>query len=250
MARVISFNSFHRGSGTSNLLASTAALLAASGRRVGVVDMDLPSPGAHILFGLQDVDVKCTVNDYLWKTCPIDQAVYDVTASLGNNLSGRVFLCPASTDPLKVMRSLREEYDAALLEPGLDILAEKFELDDLLVDTSAGIVERTLAVLAISDVLVTILRLDQQDYQGTAVTLSLARQLDIPQQLFVVNDVLPAFTVEQVQSQVEENYGCEVSAIIPHSETMLALASSGIFSVKYPNHSITQTLKKLVDSFQ
>jgi MinD-like ATPase involved in chromosome partitioning or flagellar assembly len=46
------FLSFHGGTGKSNIIANVAALLAAGGRRVGVIDTDVHSPGIHVLFSM------------------------------------------------------------------------------------------------------------------------------------------------------------------------------------------------------
>ena len=53
MAKIISIHSFRGGTGKSNMTANLAALLAAEGGRVGVIDTDIQSPGIHVLFGLQ-----------------------------------------------------------------------------------------------------------------------------------------------------------------------------------------------------
>ena len=52
MSRIVSIHSFRGGTGKSNTTANLAAILAASGRRVGVIDTDIQSPGIHVLFGL------------------------------------------------------------------------------------------------------------------------------------------------------------------------------------------------------
>jgi MinD-like ATPase involved in chromosome partitioning or flagellar assembly len=52
VARIISIHSFRGGTGKSNTAANLAAVLAADGQRVGVIDTDIQSPGIHILFGL------------------------------------------------------------------------------------------------------------------------------------------------------------------------------------------------------
>jgi len=51
MARIVAVHSFRGGTGKSNVTANLAALLAAAGHRVGVVDTDIQSPGIHVLFG-------------------------------------------------------------------------------------------------------------------------------------------------------------------------------------------------------
>jgi hypothetical protein len=45
---------------------------------------------------------------------------------------------------------------------------------------------------------------------------------------------------------VQETYDCQVGAILPHSDEMMALASTGIFALKYPDHEITNQLEKVI----
>jgi len=66
MAKVISIHSFRGGTGKSNTTACLTAMLAADGRRVGVIDTDIFSPGIHVLFGLDEETLPYTLNDYLW----------------------------------------------------------------------------------------------------------------------------------------------------------------------------------------
>lgn len=92
-----------------------------------------------------------------------------------------------------------------------------------------------------------ILRPDQQDYQGTSVTVEVARKLDVPQMLLMVNKVPQQFDVNDVKKNVEATYGCEVAAVIPHSDDLMSLASSGIFSYKYPDYPVTKIYQQLVN---
>src|ERR1051326_7977647 len=92
---IVSVHSYRGGTGKSNTVANLATLLAAEGKRVGVIDTDIQSPGFHILFGLADREIDHSLNDYLWGACQIKEAAYDVTARLGN-LAGAVFVIPSS----------------------------------------------------------------------------------------------------------------------------------------------------------
>ena len=246
MTKIIAFHSFRRGAGTSNLLASCAALLAAQAKRVGIIDTDFQSPSAHILFGLADKQFAKTMNDFLWETGKMSDVVYDVTP-LG--LPGRIFLAPANPEMASVMRILHEGYDVDRLNMALNEMSKMFELDFLLVDTSAGLNEETLVSLAISDILMLVLRLDKQDYQGTAVIASLAERLEIPRMELIVNHMPQSYSIEDVRREVQEKYKTPVAAIFPDSQEMLALASGGIFAMKYPDHAMTKTLQRLTDSF-
>jgi MinD-like ATPase involved in chromosome partitioning or flagellar assembly len=245
MPQIISVHSYRGGTGKSNITASLATLLATNGRRVGVVDTDIQSPGIHILFGLDEAKMGHSLNDYLWGTCHIKETAHDVTPRLSEDISGRLFLIPSSMKAGDIARVLREGYDVGVLRDGFQELIEALKLDVLMIDTHPGLNEETLLSIAISDALTIVLRPDQQDYQGTSVTVEVARKLDVPRLLLVVNKVPSVFDVADVRARVEQTYGCEVAAVLPHSDEIMTLASAGIFVLRYPDHPITAALKQV-----
>jgi MinD-like ATPase involved in chromosome partitioning or flagellar assembly len=198
MTKIVSVHSFRGGTGKSNITANLAAALAAGGSRIAVVDTDIQSPGIHALFNLDASKVQHSLNDYLWGRCPIEDTAYDVSAvlrSAGVN-QGQIFLVASSLRLGEIARILRDGYDVDMLNDGLQDLIERLQLDYLLIDTHPGINEETLLSLTISDMLLIILRPDRQDFQGTAVTVEVARRLQVPNLLLVVNRVLPVYDAE------------------------------------------------------
>lgn len=247
MSKIISVHSFRGGTGKSNTTANVTAILAAQGMRVGVVDTDIQSPGIHVLFGMEEDDMQHSLNDYLWGKCRIEECAHDVTESLKANISGKVFLIPSSIKAGEIARVLREGYDVGLLNDGFRGLIDSLNLDILMIDTHPGLNEETLLSIAISDALAIIMRPDQQDYQGTGVTVEIARKLDVPRLFIVVNKTPPLFDVEEVRVRVEKTYNCDVAAVLQHSDEMMMLASAGIFALKFPDHPITQAYKKVAE---
>jgi len=246
MSKIISIHSFRGGTGKSNTAANIAALLAVEGQRVGVVDTDIQSPGIHILFGLAGTEIKHSLNDYLWGKCDIGLAAHDVTANLGGLDKGRLFLIPSSVQASEIVNVLREGYDVSLLTKGFRKLIKELALDVLMIDTHPGLNEETLFSIAISHVLAIIMRPDQQDYEGTGVTVEVARSLDVPRMLLIVNKTPPAFDPAEVRARVEQTYSCEVAAVLPHSDEMMNLASTGIFALRYPDHPLTALYRQVV----
>jgi MinD-like ATPase involved in chromosome partitioning or flagellar assembly len=226
------------------------ALLAQGGCRVGVVDTDIQSPGIHILFGMNDTDMGHSLNDYLWGKCDISEAAHDVTPGLGADIKGKVFLIPSSIKAGEIARVLREGYDVGLLNDGFQSLIQALHLDVLMIDTHPGLNEETLLSISISDLLAVILRPDQQDYQGTAVTVEVARKLDVPRMMLIINKLPAVFDANEVKAKVERIYNCPVAGVIPHSDEMMALASSGIFALHYPNHPLSQRIREIVTQIQ
>jgi MinD-like ATPase involved in chromosome partitioning or flagellar assembly len=243
MSKIISVHSFRGGTGKSNTTANLAALIASSGKRVGVIDTDILSPGIHVLFGVDESQMTFSLNDYLWGKCDIKQTALDVSKSLGLT-NGQVFLVPSSIKAGEIAKVLREGYDVGLLNDGFRNLISELNLDVLMIDTHPGLNEETLLSIAVSDVLVIILRPDNQDYQGTGVTVEIARKLNVPNMMLLVNKVPGVLDLKQVRAQVEQTYKAPVLAVFPHSDELMALASGGVFALRYPDNPFTQLLKQ------
>jgi MinD-like ATPase involved in chromosome partitioning or flagellar assembly len=126
-----------------------------------------------------------------------------------------------------------------LLNEGFRDLIGDLALDALLIDTHPGLNEETLLSIAMSNALVIIMRPDQQDYEGTSVTVSVARKLRVPRMMLVVNRTPTVFDFAEVKDRVEKIYECEVAAVLPHSDELMVLSSAGIFALKYPDNPVT-----------
>lgn len=245
MSKVISVHSFRGGTGKSNMTANLATALAAGGKRVGIIDTDIQSPGIHVLFGLDEQRMERALNDYLWGRCPIEAAAYDVTPPEVAGAGGCIQLIPSSIKPGEIARVLREGYEVGLLNDGIHDLVERLRLDFLIIDTHPGLNEETLLSIAISDLLLLILRPDQQDFQGTAVTVEVARKLGVQRMLLVVNKALPSLDFESLERQVEQTYGEQVAGVFPLSEEMVRLGSAGLFILKHPEHDFAQKVRRV-----
>src|ERR1035438_4079236 len=140
---------------------------------------------------------------------------------------------------------LREGYDVNRLNDGLQDLGEHFKLDYLFIDTHPGLNEETLLSIAISDVFVLILRPDQQDFQGSAVTVEVARKLQVAQMLLIINKALPSMDFNSLKQQVENTYQTPVAGIFPLTEEMMMLGSSGLFVLRFPGHPFTKEVQRV-----
>lgn len=250
MAKIVSIHSFRGGTGKSNLTANLAALIARAGNRVGVIDTDIQSPGIHVIFALKPGEVKFALNDYLWQRCRIEETAHDVTsAAIGKFESGadrpRLFLIPSSVKTGEIARILREGYDIAVLNDGIHQLVRGLNLDYLLIDTHPGVNEETLLSIAISDRLLLVMRPDSQDFQGTAVTAELARKLEVRDMVLVLNKVPGGMDRVALKEQVEAAYEAPVAAMLPLSPEMAQLASSGLFTLRFPDHPLTQEVHRV-----
>lgn len=245
MPKVISIHSYRGGTGKSNFAANLAATLALQGYRVAVVDTDIQSPGIHNIFNLELQQVPTNLNNYLWGQANIEDAAYDVSDQINLKGDGKIFLVPSSVKADDIARILSEGFDVRLLNEGFRRLVKELQLDYLIIDTHPGLSKQTFLSIAISHVLILLLRPDKQDYQGTAVTIDVAKQLKVKKMLLAINKALSSMNFDALKQKVEEAYNLPVVGIFPLSEDIVQLASEGVFCLKYPTHPITQEFMKL-----
>ncbi len=254
MAYIVSIHSFRGGTGKSNITANLAAQAAMAGKRVGIIDTDINSPGIHVLFGLNDEKMGHTLNEYLRGDCTIQQAAFSV-GEFGGDSEGRkklagkaLWLVPSSINSSEIGAVLRNGYDVNRLNEGMQQLIKAMKLDYLFIDTHPGLNEETLLSIAISDILIIILRPDQQDFQGTAVTVDIARGLDVPNLFLVINKALSKYDPNQVRTQVETFYNATVAGVLPLSEDMVDMGSADLFTLCYPEHTWSKNLREVAQA--
>ncbi|MBN2387373.1 MAG: MinD/ParA family protein [Anaerolineales bacterium] len=250
MGKIISVHSFRGGTGKSNMTANLAAQAALRGKRAAIVDTDIQSPGIHVLFGLDETRMGHTLNEFLRGECAIQDVAYPVGSTAGGEGVQQLrdkflWLIPSSINGREISRVVKTGYDVGILNKGLSGLLKELKLDYLFIDTHPGLNEETLLSIAISDGLIIILRPDQQDFQGTAVTVDIARGLDVPNLFLVVNKALTRYDFAEMKQTVEKTYGAPVAGILPLSEEMADLGSADLFSLCFPDHPWSKTLREI-----
>ncbi|HPR33067.1 MAG TPA: MinD/ParA family protein [Prolixibacteraceae bacterium] len=234
MGKIISIHSYRGGTGKSNITANLAWTLMQMNKRVAVVDTDIQSPGIHIIFGLQNNTPAFLLNDFLWNKCRIEEAAVKIAGE-----TGALFLVPSSTRAGDIARIINDGYNVELLSEGFDRLVQELNLDYLLIDTHPGLNEETLLSIAVSDKLILILRPDQQDFEGSSITLRVARRLQVGGISVIINKVPAALNSDSLKQFVASEYGLPVEAVIPHDDELMVLGSKNIFSRQNPGHPVS-----------
>jgi MinD-like ATPase involved in chromosome partitioning or flagellar assembly len=254
MVDIVSVHSFRGGTGKSNLAANLAVQIATSGKRVGIVDTDVQSPGIHALFGFNERNLTHALNDFLWDRVSIEECAYPVSEQAVQDASRAylrdldLFLIPSSMQTNEIARILQDGYDVSRLNDGFAEMVETLNLDVLIIDTHPGLNEETLLSVAISNALLIVMRPDEQDYQGTAVTVDIARKLEVPRIRLAVNKVPSKLDVAKLRSSISTTYSVPVAGILPLSEDVALNASHHIFSMVQPDHAWSRTVRGIAQS--
>lgn len=251
MADIISIQALQRGIGKSNLTANVAVAIAQQGYRVGIVDTGIQPTGTHALFNLDDEKTDHLLNYYLWndnidleldlKNSPILKIGDGELVVMG----GSLYLAPANIKVKEITSFLQQGQDVGLIGQGFSEVIQRLELDYLLIDSRPELNEESLLLIAISNLLLLVLSLEQRVFQNIAVTLDVARKLGTAEIALIANLVLPEFDLQEVEQELTRSYCEAVVGVLPFSEEMLQLASRDIFYLRYPNHALTQRIQAI-----
>jgi MinD-like ATPase involved in chromosome partitioning or flagellar assembly len=246
--KIVAVHSFRGGTGKSNVSANIAWLAAERGARVAVLDTDLQSPGVHIVLGVDVERIVRTLSDFVLRRCDISEAAYDVTVELGlEGTRGRLMLLPSSMKLEMISQIIASGYDVTRLNDELTTLMQELDLDLLVIDTHPGLNQETMLTAAIADVLLVLLRPDNQDYQGTAVVLEVAKRLRVPALFLLANKVVRDTDREGLIAKIEKAYEHPVIGVLPLSEDVARAGSSAVFAREDPTHPFAKELVSITE---
>ncbi|MEU2737311.1 P-loop NTPase [Streptomyces sp. NPDC007095] len=245
MAQIIAMHSHRGGTGRSSIAANLARLLAAAGHRVALVDTDIQSPAAHVLFGITDLAPRRTLADYLIGRCEVEEAAAPVP---GVASGGELFLVPARAEAAGIHEIIAQGYDVGLLREGFDRLIEALRLDVLLLDTHAGINNETVTAVASAQTLVVVTRSCRLDLTGAGETLEFAAQLGCLRRALVVNMVPPGVPGAAARKRAEAAYGSIARAVLPYAPELACVAGDRLFADAHPDHPLVARLRSVIPS--
>ncbi|MET9734960.1 MinD/ParA family protein [Streptomyces sp. NPDC006458] len=244
MSQIITVHSYRGGTGKSSTAANLALLLAASGRRVALVDTDIHTPALDVIFdGSVEQVRRRSLTDYLIGRCEIEDAVYPADGDWGHD---GFFLVPARSRTAAAAEILGRGYDVGLLREGFDRLIDSLALDVLLLDTHAGFNNETVTAMASSDDLVVVTRADRLDLAGARETVALAERLGGVGLTVAVNMAPGGVVQERLHAEVERVYDTPVSAVLPYAPEMALLAGERLFCTAYPHHPLVAGYRRII----
>ncbi len=240
--QIVTITSFRRGTGKTNLLASLGVIAAQKDQNVLLVDTAFQSPGLHTLFNI--APERPTLTDCLIQNLNFQEALVKIE---DKTLTGSLYLLPASETPQNITKLLKEGYDFNQFRKNFLKLRQSLDLDLIFIDTQSGLNEDNLVLLALSDVVLLLMRTDQQELQGTAVMVDLLKHLEIPKIRLIVNDLPDVYDPHEFARDIREAHQCPVAAVLPHANELMTLGSRDVLASIYPNHPITKTLEALIN---
>jgi MinD-like ATPase involved in chromosome partitioning or flagellar assembly len=244
MTKIVLTNSFRGGTGKSTIISNIGSYLATLGMKVVIIDGDIISPGIHAIFGLSEESFTKTLTDFLLGKGDIADAVYDISDNLGLSQNS-IMLVPSSIASGEIVTLLQQTGNADKMANGLKRIKEKFEPDFILIDTHPGLNDPFLVATGFSDIILNIVRPDNQDYQGAQVSAEISRKMNIKMYL-ILNKVHKKIGKSKLIKNVEDAFNLPVAGVLPFSDDVLFSESQFVFSEKYPNHKFSAEIHNIV----
>ena len=246
MTQVVMTNSFRGGTGKTTIISNLASYLAFHGMKVIIVDADVISPGIHAIFGLDEKNITNTLTDYLNGSVKIEETVYDLSENLGLP-EGQLLLVPSSMQESNIADFLQKSQNRDKVVSGIKGLTKAFEPDFIMIDTHPGLNREMLVMSGITDVMLNVVRPDNQDYQGLTVTSEVTTKLGLKSYI-VLNKVHPRLRKPKLLQTVSKTFKLPVAGMLPHSEDILLSQSQFVFTDKYPNHIFSRAIYEIAQN--
>jgi len=239
-------NSFRGGTGKSTIISNLGTYLASFGFKVIIIDADVISPGVHAMFGLNPREFSITLTDYLKGKKDIKEAVYDISQTI-KLPDESLFLVPSSMSQSDIAELLMQKGTSVKLVQALPKLVEAYVPDYILIDTHPGLNKEVLVTFNDIDILLNIVRPDNQDYQGLEVSSGVAKKFKI-QTFIVLNRVHAKIRDNKLKKKIENAFKLPVAGMLPLSEDIILSQSQFVFCERYPEHEFSQEIQVIAEN--
>ncbi len=254
VGKTIAIHSYKGGTGKTTLIANLAALFAASGLNVCLLDLDMYAPSLTSYFRKSP---RWFINDLLSGEVKASDVVVDLGPELalkGKFLIG--FSSPRKADIEEIELHHNEKWQFNALRLFLAAkkdLFQEYGLDYIFLDTSPGIRMWSVNTLAAADLIFLLMKDSDMDIDGTRKMIN-----DIYDSLtrfgakyfLVLNKVpgaspfgnSPVPTDEVVKNDLERVVGAQVVGSVPCFCDIQFSRHEFLFSIRQPEHSFSKRM--------
>jgi hypothetical protein len=78
--------------------------------------------------------------------------------------------------------------------------------------------------------------------------VDIARSLDVPHLMLMINKALPKYDHAALKKEIEAQFNAPVAGILPLSFDVAENASSDLFSLRFPDHAWSKGLREVAEA--
>jgi chromosome partitioning protein len=176
MTKCVAFHSYKGGTGKTTLAGNFAAVLAKSGFRVCLLDLDVYAPSLQSYFTMEP---RKWINDYLYSEAEVGEVMQDLTSKVSemftekeDNIKGKLWVgfCNSKKEEIYKLEGGADTTRKQFLRRFIllrEQLITNYDADYIVIDTSPGIRYWSINALAVADILFLTLKAGDLDIEGT-----------------------------------------------------------------------------------
>lgn len=283
MTKCIAFHSYKGGTGKTTLAGNFAAVLAKTGFRVCLLDLDVYAPSLQSYFMNEP---KKWINDYLYSEADVGDVMLDLTSKAFETITDISTSGPKDkiSGKLWVGFSNARKEEIYKLEGGADATRKQFlrrfillreqlitnyDADYIVIDTSPGIRYWSINALAVADVLFLTLKAGDLDIEGTKkmaeeiyssftkfgtksfLLLNRVSGYCAPKPLMTPGSEKTAFVIEtseDADEMLSREVKMKIMSSIPCYCDIQFLRKEFLTALKYPEHPFAKKIGGLTES--
>lgn len=254
MKRTLVFHSYKGGTGKTTIAANLAAIFAQRGTKVCILDFDFRAPSLHFLFRAKPKS-GTWLNDFMNGKCGISDVLYKINVSNGGKLAAG-FADPSS-DAMWNMTRKDSKWWTNMFRRMLGTkrtILKGLDFDYLVFDTSPGVQDSSMNALAISDIVILVLKPDELEVEGTKELVrkfykKLGRQTStiLNRALLQPYKQVSDHQERRLSEEIRENFGFPVLGVIPCFCDLFIDGIRVLYSMKKPDHQFVKRLSAIAD---
>lgn len=179
-SRIISYYSYKGGVGRTVALIQTAYLLAQSGKKVLLMDLDIEAPSFYNIFK-EIIKTDKGLVDYLYEKLYLDNdiSLKDIITKINLNLEGEIYLVSAGVNDFKYVKRLdmlkeKRIYENKLIQKLIKEAEELYDVDYTLIDSRTGINRwGALSLIDIADEVILFAYPNRENIEGLKLIIEL-----------------------------------------------------------------------------
>lgn len=182
-SRIISFYSYKGGVGRTVALIQTAYLLAKSGKKVLLMDLDIEAPSFYNIFK-DTIKTKLGLVDYLYEELYLNNeiSVKDIITKINLNLKGEIYLISAGINDFKYVKKLdmlkeKRIYENKLIQKLIKESEDSYGIEYTLIDSRTGINRwGALSLIDIADEVILFAYPNRENIEGLKLIIELIEE--------------------------------------------------------------------------
>jgi MinD-like ATPase involved in chromosome partitioning or flagellar assembly len=248
---VLAVHSYKGGTGKTTVSVNLAAILAAQGKDVCLIDLDLRAPSLDATF---PADGKFWINDFLSGTCEPLDVLKDFSKE--KNTSGRLLVALAnpSMEAIREIVTKDKRWEMGALRRLLSLkefLTKNQALDYVVLDTSPGLSYGSINAVAAADLVLVVSTWDASDITGTQGMIGELYELLEKRAVVVMNKIPEQLIIgeemkRRLADQFKRAFKLPVMELLPCYCDILRQERATIMALEKPDHPFSKSLAEIV----